>query len=122
VRHVAARRVQWVPSAKGPVMQEIAGSEFLLNAEMVLLAMGFDPVPDSAMAKQLELPLDAKGKVQADGCTAAEGVFICGDVQSGASYVATAIDSGRYAAAKIEEYLARRGEGEKPGLKDHRIS
>jgi len=104
-----AAQVQWVPSAKGPVMQTVPESEFQLDADLVLLAVGFDPLPDEAIVQQMELPIDDRGRLVARELVVSNsGVFVAGDLANGASYVATAIDSGRQAAAKIETYLARK--------------
>ena len=113
VRRLRATRVQWVPSAKGPVMQEISGGDIDLSVDVVLLAMGFDPVPDDKLVQQLCLAVDDRGKVivqdHAASVTSAAsgpGIFVAGDLIHGASYVATAINSGRQAAQRIEKYLA----------------
>lgn len=109
VGSIRAMKVQWTPTAKGPVMQEVPGSEFGLNVDLVLLAMGFEPVPDGELVRQLELPADGRGRLAArDFAVGDGGVFVAGDLLNGPSYVATAIDSGRKAAAKIEQYLHRR--------------
>jgi len=108
LRAVRAVRVQWVPSANGPVMKELPGSEFSTRADMALLALGYEAIVDNGLVRQLNLGTDDRGRaVIRDFATGAEGVFAAGDLVNGASYVATAIDSGRRAAEKINAYLAR---------------
>ncbi len=102
-----AVQVAWKPSTNGPVMEAVAGGEFTLNVDVVLLAMGFDPVVPEPIAEQLSLATDETGCITTKACaTNIPGVFAAGDLVTGASYVATSIASGRKAAEKIDEYLA----------------
>jgi len=107
VTGVSACEVTYTPSASGPVREDKPGSEFAIDAELVVLAMGFDNIPDEALVSQLGLSLDAAGRVELFDkfCTSVENVFAAGDLACGASYIATAIDSGRQAARKIDQYL-----------------
>ena len=99
--------VQWLPSANGKTMREIPGSEFRMKVDLALLALGFDPVLEGPVAEQLGLARDARGAAVVQDCaTSVPGVFAAGDLVTGASYVARAIDSGRKAAEKIDAYLA----------------
>jgi len=101
-------QVRWTPSPAGPRMETVPDSEFTLNVDMVLLAMGFDAVVPEPLAGKLGVERDASGRAVTDGhATSAEGVFAAGDVVTGASYVATAIDSGRKAAAAVDAFLAK---------------
>ncbi|MCK4623892.1 MAG: glutamate synthase subunit beta, partial [Phycisphaerae bacterium] len=103
-----AVRVEWKPSVNGPVMEAVPGGEFTLNVDVVLLAMGFDPVVPKPIAEQLSLTTDELGGITTKSCaTNVPGVFAAGDLVTGASYVATSIASGRKAAEKIGEYLAK---------------
>ena len=89
-------------------MKEIAGSEFDLKADLVLLAMGFvQPVHDG-MIKTLGLKTDGRGNVDAnvkDYKTSIEKVFSAGDMRRGQSLVVWAIREGRQAARAIDEFL-----------------
>ena len=108
VAELEAVRVRWVPSANGPVMDEMPGSEFRVKADLALLALGYDPVIDEALAAQLGLATGDGGTIAVkDHATDVEGVFAAGDLVTGASYVVTAIDSGRNAAERIHAYLTR---------------
>ena len=89
-------------------MQPIAGSEFALKADLVLLAMGFLGPTREGMLSELGLALDARGNVAADTtryATSREKVFACGDMRRGQSLVVWAIREGRQCAAAIDEAL-----------------
>ena len=89
-------------------MQKIAGSEFVLKADLVLLAMGFiHPVLDGMIA-ELGLNTDARKNVAAntlDYKTSLPKVFAAGDMRRGQSLVVWAIREGRQAARSIDEFL-----------------
>jgi glutamate synthase (NADPH/NADH) small chain len=89
-------------------MQPVAGSEFALKADLVLLAMGFlGPIQDG-MIKDLGLELDKRGNVNADTKSyksSLDKVFACGDMRRGQSLVVWAIREGRQCARSIDEYL-----------------
>ncbi|MFZ3358651.1 MAG: glutamate synthase subunit beta [Xanthobacteraceae bacterium] len=89
-------------------MQHIAGSDFEIPAELVLLAMGFvHPVHDG-MIKSLDLALDRRGNISASTenyKTSIDKVFAAGDMRRGQSLVVWAIREGRQAAAAVDEYL-----------------
>jgi glutamate synthase (NADPH/NADH) small chain len=86
----------------------IAGTEFDLKAELVLLAMGFvHPVHDG-MIKGLNLALDRRGNVAAttdDYKTSIDKVFAAGDMRRGQSLVVWAIREGRQAAHAVDKFL-----------------
>jgi glutamate synthase (NADPH) small chain len=105
-------RLEWKSPEGGgrPQMEEIPGSEFILDADLVLLAMGFlGPEPDGVIA-QLEVDLDGRGNVltNADHMTSADGVFSAGDMRRGQSLVVWAIREGRQAAASVDRFLMGR--------------
>jgi NAD(P)H-dependent glutamate synthase small subunit len=102
---IRACEVEWEHSPAGPVMKEKPDSEFVVPADLALLAVGFEPKVDKPLAQQLGLA-DDDGRIRVDRCaTDVEGIFAAGDVVTGPAYVATAIDSGRRAARRICEYL-----------------
>jgi glutamate synthase (NADPH/NADH) small chain len=88
-------------------MSEIAGSDFEMDADMVILAMGFAGPVKNGMIEQLGLELDGRGNVKADKnyMTSKEGVFAAGDMRRGQSLVVWAINEGRGAAEGINKYL-----------------
>ncbi len=87
-------------------MKEVPGSEFRIAVDMVLLALGFDPVVDPRLTEQLGIETDDRGvPIVRDFATTTEGVFAAGDLVTGPSYVVTAINSAREAAEKIGQFL-----------------
>jgi glutamate synthase (NADPH/NADH) small chain len=89
-------------------MQPIAGSEFTLKADLVLLAMGFLSPSKDGMLEELGVKLDARGNVAADTkryVSSLEKVFACGDMRRGQSLVVWAIREGRQCAASIDQAL-----------------
>jgi glutamate synthase (NADPH/NADH) small chain len=95
-----------------PGFEAIAGSEFTLDVDLVLLAMGFLGPVRSGMIEQLGLALDNRGNVATkDGyMTSVEGIFAAGDMRRGQSLVVWAISEGRKAAAAIDTYLTANAE------------
>jgi glutamate synthase (NADPH/NADH) small chain len=90
---------------------EIAGSEFDIKADLVLLAMGFlGPVP-GGLLEQFGVEKDARGNVKADTegskayTTSVAKVFAAGDMRRGQSLVVWAIREGRQCARAVDEFL-----------------
>ena len=88
-------------------MQELAGSEFEIDTDLVLLAMGFLHPEHDGMLTQLGVDLDGRGNVVVDGnkMTSVPGVFAGGDMVRGQSLVVWAISEGREAARGVDQYL-----------------
>jgi glutamate synthase (NADPH) small chain len=89
-------------------IQPIPGSEFEIDAELVLLAMGFVHPVHEGMIKGLNLALDQRGNVAAttdDYRTSLDKVFAAGDMRRGQSLVVWAIREGRQAAHAVDEFL-----------------
>ena len=106
VTHLVGSKVEW----KDGKMSEVAGTEFTIPADLVLLAMGFV----SPMQKVLEafgVEKDARGNAKAttdgEACykTNKEKVFAAGDMRRGQSLVVWAIREGRQAARAVDEFL-----------------
>ena len=96
-------------------MQPIAGSEFELKADLVLLAMGFVHPIHEGMLDELSLERDGRGNVAADTATyqtSSPNVFACGDMRRGQSLVVWAIREGRQCAREVD--LALMGETRLP--------
>ncbi|MHC4982933.1 MAG: FAD-dependent oxidoreductase [Planctomycetota bacterium] len=105
---LSAMEVRWVKSWRGPQMVEVPGSEFTIPADLAILALGYDAVVDPELAAQLDVKAEPDGRlVVNDFATSAAGVFAAGDLVTGASTVASAIATGRKAAKRINQYLAR---------------
>ena len=108
VKKLHAVRVQWESDAEGrSKMVEVPGSEFTLDADLVLLAMGFTGPEKGPLIKDLGLALDERGNVKANDAyeTSVPGVFACGDLRRGQSLVVWAIWEGREAARGVDAYL-----------------
>jgi len=92
----------------GADMKPIAGSEFELKADLVLLAMGFVHPVHEGMLKSLGVKLDTRGNVEAnvkDYKTSNDKLFAAGDARRGQSLVVWAIREGRQAARAVDEFL-----------------
>jgi glutamate synthase (NADPH) small chain len=111
VKALIAARVEWVADANGQMkMQEIAGSEWEMPADLVLLAMGFVS-PISNILDSFGVTKDARGNAKATtdgkGCytTNLPKVFAAGDMRRGQSLVVWAIREGRQCARAVDEFL-----------------
>jgi glutamate synthase (NADPH/NADH) small chain len=104
--------VHWLHGARvgpPPKFEPIAGTEFTVQADLVLLAMGFLGPLRNGMIEQFGVKLDARGNVATDDTcmSCMPGVFAAGDMRRGQSLVVWAIAEGRRAAAGINQYLSR---------------
>jgi glutamate synthase (NADPH/NADH) small chain len=97
---------------KSGQFQRVPGTEFVLEADLVLLAMGFVHPEHPGVVKNLGLRLDKRGNVEVDKqfMTSVPGVFAAGDCQRGQSLVVWAIADGRKAARAADQYLMGRSE------------
>jgi glutamate synthase (NADPH) small chain len=92
----------------GGRMEKVPGTEFSLNADLVLLAMGFVHPEKPGIVEQLGLRLDGRGNVQVDPktfATSVPGIYAAGDCQRGQSLVVWGIADGRKAARSVDIYL-----------------
>ena len=92
-----------------PKFEAIPGTEFTMEADLVLIAMGFvGPVRDGmSMLDQLGVEIDSRGNVATDqnNMSSEPGVFAAGDMRRGQSLVVWAIAEGRKTAASVDAYL-----------------
>ena len=102
VRQLHALRV-----GPAPKFEPMVGSEFTMDADLVLIAMGFLGPVRNGMIEQLGVQLDNRGNVATDGnhMSSVPGVFAAGDMRRGQSLVVWAISEGRKAAASVDRYL-----------------
>jgi glutamate synthase (NADPH/NADH) small chain len=109
VHQVHCARVQWEQDkATGQfAMKEVPRSEFTLQVDLILLAMGFVHVEHGRLVKELGVRLDPRGNIAVDSgfATSVKNVFAAGDTVRGASLVVWAIRQGREAAAAIHSCL-----------------
>jgi glutamate synthase (NADPH/NADH) small chain len=104
VKGLECIRVEWV----GGAMKEIEGSEFTLEADLILLAMGFVGPRKQGLLDQAGVALDSRGNVAANMTnyqTSDPKIFGCGDMRRGQSLVVWAIREGRQAARAVDEML-----------------
>ena len=96
-----------------PKFEPIPGTEFTLDADLVLIAMGFVGPVRGGMIEQLGVVLDPRGNVATDenSMTSIPGVFAAGDMRRGQSLVVWAISEGRKAAACVDRYLQEQTKG-----------
>ena len=104
--HVRALRAHRVRELSRRVYEDIPGSDFELEADLVLLAIGFRG-PDRQLLEKLGTEVTEAGTVAHDSnwATNVPGIFACGDATRGASLIVWAIAEGRAAAAAVDRYL-----------------
>ncbi len=90
----------------------VEGSERLIPAQLVLIAIGFQGVPEDGLVAQLGVPVEAPGRISREDSftTAVEGVFVAGDAGRGQSLIVWAIAEGRACAATVDRYLGGSGQ------------
>jgi len=114
VKSVTCIRVDFSErDAKGnPVMKEIPGTQFLIEADLIILALGFLHPEHKWLIEDLNLELDERGNVKTDSNykTSMDKVFCAGDMHRGQSLVVWAISEGRKAAYNIDKFLMGKSE------------
>jgi glutamate synthase (NADPH) small chain len=93
-----------------PKFEPIPGTEFTMEADLVLIAMGFVGPVRTGMIEQFGVALDARGNISTDqNCmSSVPGIFAAGDMRRGQSLVVWAISEGRRAAEGVDRYLRER--------------
>ena len=103
VARVHARRVEGTSSRN---LRPVPGSEFVHEADLCLVAIGFSHPAHDGLLSDLGLDLDARGNVKAGVyATSREGIFAAGDARVGQSLIVTAIADGRRAARVVDHKL-----------------
>ncbi len=108
VRELQLVGVEWKKAADGRMqLVDVPGTESVLPADLVLLALGFVGPERGGPVTELSLKLDERGNVITDGekMTSLPGVFAAGDMSRGQSLVVWAIHEGRKAARGVDRYL-----------------
>jgi len=100
-------KVAWVQENGACIPKEVPNSEFELEADLVLLAMGFTQPEHGPLLSDLALETDGRGNVvvSKDLAATAPLVFAAGDCAMGASLVVKCINQGRLAAASADRFL-----------------
>jgi glutamate synthase (NADPH/NADH) small chain len=104
VTHVYARKVTGTSSRD---LTPVPGSEFVVEADLVLIAIGFEHPEHTGLVADLALDLDERGNISTKRTykTSQQHVFACGDARIGQSLVVTAIDEGRKCARVVNKAL-----------------
>jgi glutamate synthase (NADPH/NADH) small chain len=107
VRALRAHEVRTVVVEGRPTFERIEGSDFELECELVLLAMGFLGPERAGLLDELAVEIDGRGNVARDDGfqTSVPNVFVCGDMGRGQSLIVWAIAEGRSAAAAADHWL-----------------
>ena len=102
-----ATQVEMRDEGGAAVFKPVPGTEFELECELVLLAMGFVGTERRNAVDELGVEVGPRGTVVADATwsTTAEGVFVCGDQTRGQSLIVWAIAEGRSCAAAVDRWL-----------------
>jgi glutamate synthase (NADPH/NADH) small chain len=105
--HGNVKQLHAVRVGPPPKFEPIPGTEFTLDVDLVLLAMGFLGPVRNGMIEQLGVKLDLRGNVASDEnhMTSMPGIFAAGDMRRGQSLVVWAIAEGRKAARGVDLYL-----------------
>ncbi|MEA5116950.1 MAG: FAD-dependent oxidoreductase, partial [Propionicimonas sp.] len=103
---VAGLRISEVAMANGR-FEPVAGTERVIPAQLVLLAMGFTGPQREGLVEQLGVSLDARGTIARDEAFATDvpGVYVCGDAGRGQSLIVWAIAEGRACANEVDSFL-----------------
>jgi len=106
------QKVEWIPGENGrPQAKTVEESDFELEVDLVLLAMGFEHVEHNGIVNNnTGLNLTDRGNIAVDNnyMTNVDGIFAAGDANVGASLVVHAINYGRNAANGIHDYLMKK--------------
>ncbi|TLS75122.1 glutamate synthase subunit beta [Mariprofundus erugo] len=108
VQAIECVRVEWAQENGQWKLNEVAGSEFQLPAQLVTLAMGFVHPVHEGMLEELGVAKDGRGNVAANDqnyATSIDKVFTAGDMRRGQSLVVWAIREGRQCARAVDEFL-----------------
>ena len=112
IERLCCVEVEWERAEDGSLKapKEKAGTEFELEADLVLLAMGFVGPGENSLVEALGIERDSRGNVRADehNMTNIPGVFVAGDMAQGQSLVVRAIAGGRKAAQGVRNYLSKK--------------
>jgi glutamate synthase (NADPH/NADH) small chain len=105
--HGNVKQLHAVRVGAPPKFEPMPGTEFTMDVDLVLLAMGFLGPVKNGMLEQLGVRLDARGNVATDEnyMSSVPGVFAAGDMRRGQSLVVWAIAEGRKAARAVDLYL-----------------
>ena len=112
VKRLEAVKVDMIREGSRIDFQSVPGSDFALDVDLVLLAMGFVGPEKPGLLTDLAVKLTERGNVSRDASwmTSVPGVFACGDMQRGQSLIVWAIAEGRSAARGVDAFLMGRSD------------
>jgi len=100
------QRLHYAQAAPAPPFAPVEGTEGTLDADLVLLAMGFLHPEHEGLVDGLQVEKDPRGNVKAPTfATSVDGVFVAGDARRGQSLIVWAINEGRQCARMVDRYL-----------------
>ena len=107
VTHAEVEQVTWGKANGSYEMKVLPGTREKIEADLILLAMGFLHPVHEGLLTELEVELNSRKNIQVnlEMSTNLEKLFATGDAANGASLVVTAIASGRKVARKMDDYL-----------------
>ena len=119
VKQLECVRVEWIEESNKKIMKEIPNSNFTIEAELVLIAMGFTNPQHEGLLNDLKLNYDDRGNVKANEKMQSniDKIFTCGDMHRGQSLVVHAIASGRKCARNIDVFLE--GKSSLPSVQEY---
>jgi glutamate synthase (NADPH/NADH) small chain len=108
VKAAQARRVEWEEKDGRWSMTEKPGTDFEIETDLVILAMGFTHVVQEGLVRDLGLELDDRGNIRTGGSfqTSNPRIWAAGDSRAGAGLVVRAIADGKAAAAAMIRFLS----------------
>nr|WP_320119639.1 glutamate synthase subunit beta [uncultured Marinifilum sp.] len=110
VKNLKISQIEWTKDENGKFqMNEILGTEEIIEADLVLLAMGFVHPVHEGLVNELGVELDERGNIKTNenGQTSNSKIFCSGDATTGASLVVRALDNGRKTAASMHKFLKK---------------
>lgn len=109
LKQVEITQVEWTSENGRWTMKEVPGTTEILDADLVLLSMGFTQPVQTGLLDNLGVEYDQRGNVKVNDQkqTSVEKIFAAGDVERGASLVVHAIEAGKVAAKNIDNFLRK---------------
>jgi glutamate synthase (NADPH/NADH) small chain len=109
VQKLEGHEVTWIPTEDNTPgrMEPIKGTEFEMDADLILLAMGFTKPEQNGLLDYLGVAYNPRGNIQVNKqmMTSVPKVFAAGDVTTGAWLVVQAITAARHMARSVDQYL-----------------
>jgi len=98
------------PDTGRRTMREIEGTEFQIDVDLVVLALGFQVSSKDKLLSDMGIELDSHGNIKTDAhhMTNVDGIFAAGDMRRGQSLIVWAINEGREAAKFVDRYLIKK--------------